>query len=93
MIHLPHTDALCALTQPYCLDSVPEGLFDQAMGEISLFHCHHTPGYERWLNANGLDAQDLETLDDWSRLPPIFANYFKRHLLFCLLYTSDAADE
>lgn len=37
MIHLPHTDALCALTQPYCLDSVPDGLFDQAMGEISLF--------------------------------------------------------
>ncbi|SDP06469.1 Acyl-protein synthetase, LuxE [Pseudomonas arsenicoxydans] len=82
MIHLPHTDALCALAQPYCLEAVPEGLFDQAMGEISLFHCHHTPGYERWLNANGLGTQDLETLDDWSRLPPIFANYFKRHLLF-----------
>ena len=31
MIHLPHTDALCALTKPYCLDSVPEGLFDRAM--------------------------------------------------------------
>lgn len=82
MIHLPHTDALCALTQPYCLDSVPEGLFDRAMGEVSLFHCHHTPGYERWLNSNGLVAQDLATLDDWSRLPPIFAHYFKRHLLF-----------
>lgn len=82
MIHLPHTDALCALAQPYCLEAVPEGLFDQAMGEISLYHCQHTPGYERWLNANGLGTQGLETLDDWSRLPPIFANYFKRHLLF-----------
>jgi hypothetical protein len=81
MIHLPYTDALCALTKPYCLDSVPDGLFDRAMSEISLFHCQHTPGYERWLHANGFDANALESMDDWSRLPPIFANYFKRHLL------------
>ncbi|RON15561.1 acyl-protein synthase [Pseudomonas brassicacearum] len=81
MIQLPYTDALCALTKPYCLDSVPDGLFDRAMSEISLLHCQQTPGYERWLHANGLDANALESMDDWSRLPPIFANYFKRHLL------------
>ncbi len=81
MIHLPHTDALCALAKPYCPDSVPDGLFDQAMREISLFHFQHTPGYERWLHANGLDAKALESMDDWSRLPPIFAHYFKRRLL------------
>ncbi|VVN99754.1 hypothetical protein PS718_02563 [Pseudomonas fluorescens] len=81
MIHLPLSDTLCALPRPYCPDSVPSGLFDQAMAEISRFHCQHTPGYEHWLNANGLDAHDLEMLDDWSRLPPIFANYFKQHLL------------
>ncbi|RON52544.1 LuxE/PaaK family acyltransferase [Pseudomonas frederiksbergensis] len=81
MIYLPHSDALCALARPYDPDSVPPGLFDRAMAEISLFHCHHTPGYERWLNHHGLNAQDLEGLDDWSRLPPIFANFFKQHLL------------
>lgn len=81
MIFFPHTDALCALTQPYCPDSVPEGLFDKAMREISLFHCHNTPGYERWLNVNGLNARDMETLDDWTKLPPIFTNYFKHYLL------------
>ncbi|WP_213938871.1 acyl-protein synthase [Pseudomonas sp. dw_612] len=81
MTHLPYTDALCALTQPYDLDSVPPGLFDRAMAEISQFHCHHTPGYERWLSAHDLDAQSLEGLDNWSRLPPIFANFFKQHLL------------
>ncbi|WLH38159.1 acyl-protein synthase [Pseudomonas sp. FP2196] len=81
MIHLPSSDALCALTHPYCADSVPPDLFNQAMTEISRFHCQHTPGYEHWLNANGLDAHDLEGLDDWSRLPPIFANYFKQKLL------------
>lgn len=81
MIHLPYTDALCALAQPYDLEAVPPGLFDRAMAETSLFHCHHTPGYERWLHANGLDAQALDTLEDWSRLPPIFASFFKQHLL------------
>ncbi|UZE26327.1 acyl-protein synthase [Pseudomonas sp. B21-056] len=81
MIHFPHADALCALPQPYSPDSVPCGLFDRAMAEISLFHSHHTPGYEDWLNANGLAAADLEHLTDWSRLPPIYANYFKQRLL------------
>ncbi|WP_347900476.1 acyl-protein synthase [Pseudomonas purpurea] len=81
MICLPHTDALCALPLPYGQTCVPEGLFERAMHEVSLFHCHHTPGYEHWLEANGLDALALETLDDWSRLPPLYAHYFKRRLL------------
>ncbi|ABA74300.1 acyl-protein synthase [Pseudomonas fluorescens] len=81
MSHFPHSDALCALTQPYCPDSVPDGLFDQAMAEISQFHSRHTPGYEHWLNANGLSVNDLDSLDDWSRLPPIFASFFKQQQL------------
>jgi phenylacetate-coenzyme A ligase PaaK-like adenylate-forming protein len=81
MNHFPASDALCALPHPYCPDSVPAGLFDQAMTEISRFHCQHTPGYEHWLNANGLDVKDLDSLDDWSRLPPILANFFKQQLL------------
>lgn len=81
MIHFPHVDALCALSHPYSPESMPAGLFDRAMAQISLFHSHHTPGYEAWLNANGLLAGDLEHLTDWSRLPPIYANYFKQRLL------------
>lgn len=81
MIHLPSSDALCALPRPYCQDSVPPGLFDRAMAEISRFHCQQTPGYETWLNAHGLHLNDLDSLDDWSRLPPVFANFFKQRLL------------
>ncbi|QXI03559.1 acyl-protein synthase [Pseudomonas tensinigenes] len=81
MIHLPSSDALCALPRPYCQDSVPPGLFDRAMAEISRFHCQQTPGYEAWINANGLHLNDLDSLDDWSRLPPVFANFFKQRLL------------
>lgn len=81
MTHLPYADALCALKQPYCADSAAPGLFDRAMTEISRFHCDHTPGYAHWLNAHGLTPQDLDNLNDWSRLPPIFASFFKQHLL------------
>ena len=81
MTALPLSDALCALAQPYCPDSVPEGLFSRAMAEITRFHCEHTSGYEHWLQAHGLQAEQLDNLDDWSRLPPIFANHFKRQLL------------
>lgn len=79
--HFPLGDVLCALPQPYCADSVPAGLFDRAMAEISHFHCQQTPGYQHWLNANGLQASDLDSLDDWSRLPAVFANFFKQKLL------------
>ncbi|MFJ2280257.1 acyl-protein synthase [Pseudomonas sp. NPDC087803] len=81
-MHLfPHSDALCASTAAYCPDSVAPGLFDRAMSEISRFHIEQTPGYEHWLNANGVEASDLQSFDDWSRLPPIFASFFKQHLL------------
>jgi len=51
------------------------------MVEITRFHIEQTPGYEHWLKANGVEAKDLETFDDWSHLPAIFANFFKQHLL------------
>ena len=80
MHSFPHSDALCASTAAYCPGSVAPGLFDRAMVEITRFHIEQTPGYEHWLNANGVEAKDLETFDDWSHLPPIFANFFKQHL-------------
>jgi hypothetical protein len=91
MNFFPHSDALCALPHAYCPDSVPAGLFDQAMSEMTRFHALHTPGYAQWLNANGLEMDDLDTLNDWSKLPPIFASFFKQHLL--LSPTGEAALE
>ncbi|MGE1173209.1 acyl-protein synthase [Pseudomonas sp. BW7P1] len=81
MFHFPHSDALCSMMRPYCSESMPAALFDQAMAEISRFHCEHTPGYEHWLNANGLTAADLDSLADWSKLPPVFASFFKQQQL------------
>ncbi|WP_137939919.1 acyl-protein synthase [Chitinivorax sp. B] len=81
MDSFPHVDALCAITDPYRMDADSDQLFDAAMRELTAYHCANTPGYGQWLAANGLDQAAAASLTDWSRLPPIFANYFKRQLL------------
>ncbi|MEQ2025782.1 acyl-protein synthase [Xenorhabdus szentirmaii] len=81
MQNLPHVKALCAVTHPYRACAEYDALFDSAMRELTLYHCEHTPGYKQWLNDNGLDEQAIMALDDWSSLPLLFANYFKRNLI------------
>jgi phenylacetate-coenzyme A ligase PaaK-like adenylate-forming protein len=81
MADLPHVNALCAITDPYCTDKASDQLFDAAMRELTLYHCDNSPGYERWLNINGLNRQQLAQLQDWSQLPAIFAHYFKQQLV------------
>jgi phenylacetate-coenzyme A ligase PaaK-like adenylate-forming protein len=78
---LPHVDALCAIASPYRADPECDQLFHAAMRELSEYHCAQTPGYAEWLAANGMDPHALAQLSDWSTLPPLFANYFKRRLL------------
>lgn len=51
------------------------------MRELTDFHYTESPGYATWLSNNGLDQQAITQLTDWTTLPPIFANYFKRRLL------------
>ncbi|MBD2814792.1 acyl-protein synthase [Xenorhabdus sp. Flor] len=81
MQNLTHVKALCALAHPYHVCDGYDALFNNAMCELTLYHCEHTPGYEQWLANNGLDKQAVTELEDWSSLPPLFANYFKRNLI------------
>ncbi|KMJ46450.1 acyl-protein synthase [Xenorhabdus khoisanae] len=81
MQNLPHVKALCAITHPYRACAEYDALFDAAMRELTLYHCEHTPGYKQWLTDHGLDKQAIMALDDWSSLPLLFANYFKRNLI------------
>ncbi|MCY1740483.1 LuxE/PaaK family acyltransferase [Ensifer sp. SL37] len=80
MVLLPNVEALCALEDPYRADEESVHLFDAAMRELTAYHCVHTPGYSQWLDANDFD-REAALPSDWSFLPPIFTNYFKRHLL------------
>ncbi|MDC9598129.1 LuxE/PaaK family acyltransferase [Xenorhabdus anantnagensis] len=88
MQNLPHVKALCAITHPYRACAEYDALFTDAMRELTLYHCEHTSGYEQWLADHGLDKQAIMTLDDWSTLPLLFANYFKRNLIL-----SDSAQD
>lgn len=81
MIPLPQVEALCALEHPYRVDAECNFLFDAAMRELVDYHCNYSPGYLRWLEQNGFTPERLAGLSDWSQLPFIFANYFKRNLL------------
>ncbi|MDR0218924.1 MAG: acyl-protein synthase [Enterobacteriaceae bacterium] len=81
MQNLASVKALCALTHPYQTGPEYNTLFSDAMRELTLYHCEHTPGYEQWLANNGLDKQAIMEIEDWSSLPPLFANYFKRNLV------------
>lgn len=80
MISVPAVDELCALTHPYQCDAMSEQLFHNAMLEIVSFHVENTPGYAQWLTYHRINP-DNPQLGSWGDLPPIFANYFKRHLL------------
>lgn len=80
MISLPVVDRLCALARPYQSNAISEPLFHNAMLEIVSFHVKNTPGYAQWLTHHNINP-DNPQLNSWGDLPPIFANYFKHHLL------------
>ncbi|MFC7422198.1 acyl-protein synthase [Iodobacter arcticus] len=81
MASLVHVDALCAIESPYRTDAACDQLFNAAMRELTEYHCDESPGYAQWLASNGWDKAKLENVNDWSSLPPLFANYFKRRLV------------
>jgi phenylacetate-coenzyme A ligase PaaK-like adenylate-forming protein len=78
MTPLPQVAALCALDQPYLAPDQSQPLFSAAMRELTQYHVDQTPGYARWIQASGIDPQTLT--DDWHRLPPLHAAYFKQYL-------------
>lgn len=80
MISVPAVDELCKLQHPYHCTAASELLFNNAMRELTAFHVKNTPKYAQWLIHHHIDPESPQ-LSSWSDLPPIFANYFKYHLL------------
>lgn len=77
---LPQVAAFCALRNPYSPAQESQPMFHAAMLELTVYHLERTPGYRRWLADAGISIDVLAASRDWSLLPPIHANYFKRHL-------------
>ncbi|CAK13562.1 acyl-protein synthase [Pseudomonas entomophila] len=79
-MNLVHVEALCALEDPYQVGEHADQLFDAAMREVTAYHQQHSPGYAEWLCQQQFDPSTLCS-QAWGQLPPIFANYLKKHLL------------
>jgi phenylacetate-coenzyme A ligase PaaK-like adenylate-forming protein len=72
---------LCSFKYPYEQSTEAEKIFSNAMREIVMHHRASTDGYAAWLDSQGFNAKTVETMEDWSKLPPLFANYFKKNLV------------
>ncbi|ERI92367.1 hypothetical protein HMPREF1982_02349 [Clostridiales bacterium oral taxon 876 str. F0540] len=54
-------------------------LFVEAMRESIEHHSDNCKFYGKFLRENGFKASDIKTLDDCAKIPPISAQFFKRH--------------
>lgn len=71
---------ICDNTAPYEKSGEMERLFVSAMGEIVAWHRERNPFYARLLEQEGLAPGRLRTPESLRTIPPIHANFFKRHV-------------
>lgn len=76
---MPATQKLWANTDPYDLDGT-EGTFLEAVRENLRRHLS-CPFYADWLKRNGISPDDIRTMDDLRKIPPIHANFYKTHVV------------
>ncbi len=76
---MPATQALWAHSDPYDADGT-EGTFLEAVRENLRRHAS-CPFYGDWLRRNGISPDDIRTMDDLRRIPPIHANFYKTHVV------------
>ncbi|MBQ9545176.1 MAG: acyl-protein synthetase [Clostridia bacterium] len=65
-------------------DDPVDGVYLNAVREITEYHVRHNPRYARLLNDNGFDVSMLKTEKDLEKLPFIPTAVFKKHTLFTL---------
>lgn len=74
---MPCTQALWAEEDPYDHPGTDQ-LFTDAVRENLERHLS-CPFYSDWLHRNGVSPEDIRTVDDIARIPPIHANFYKTH--------------
>lgn len=74
---MPATQRLWASEDPYDLEGT-EDVFLEAVRENLRRHTE-CPFYADWLSRNGVGPDDIATIDDIARIPPIPANFYKTH--------------
>ncbi len=76
---MPATQELWAKENPYDLPGTDE-LFLEAVKENIKLHLKN-PFFADWLERNGFKLEDLKTIDDIDKIPPIHANFYKTHVV------------
>ncbi len=76
---MPATQALWAGEDPYDLPGTDE-IFLEAVKE-NIRHHSENPFFADWMRRNGFSVEDLRTIDDIERIPPIHANFYKTHVV------------
>ncbi|MGC9387183.1 MAG: hypothetical protein ACP5D0_09570 [Hydrogenovibrio sp.] len=76
--------AFCERREPYLPNAQTDDDFIDAMRDITLWHQQQSPWYRRFSELNGVEAAEIQTMDDVLALPPIHANFFKRNQVLSL---------
>ena len=76
---MPATQRLWAAEDPYDLEGT-EDTFLEAVRENLRLHTR-CPFYSDWLERNGVSPEDIRTMDDIVRIPPIPAEFYKTHVV------------
>lgn len=69
----------CAIAEPYAADEKYDGLFVEAMRDITALHMARSPWYRRFAGQAGVRPERIRTMADVVALPPVHANFFKQH--------------
>lgn len=76
---MPATQELWAHDDPYDLSGTEEVYLEAVRENLK---AHEKNGfYADWLKRNGFSVDDLKTIDDIARIPPIHANFYKTHVV------------
>jgi len=77
---LSHVEKLCETDTPYVANETIDHLFAAAIRENLSWHQTHNTFYENLLALEKVSPDQLESIDDLKKIPPIHANFFKRHV-------------
>jgi len=72
-------ERFCTISEAYAPDGKYEGLFVEAMREVTAWHMARSPWYRKFAELNGIAPERLRSMADVLALPPVHASFFKAH--------------
>ena len=76
---MPATRELWGSEDPYDIEGTNEVFLESIRENLRLHSA--CPFYADWLERNGFSVDDLKTIEDIAKIPPIHANFYKTHTI------------